>query len=185
MICIITAYELNEKVTILDILQKYGCETNSKKRIPCPIHNGTDDNFCYTEHVFHCWSCGASGNSIDLVTQLFNLDFKNAKRKICNDFGLDTGRKFGYRDRVRLSEVEKKRRAEAKQKQYCNLLYFELAELHRQLYEKYGECFQTKYLERILDRTISDTTLLLKWLVDWDSMITNLISTAKENDNGL
>ena len=80
--------QINELITIPDILQKYGYGTSRNHRIPCPLHHGKGSNFSYNDQVFQCWTCGAKGNSIGLVMQLFGLAFGQALVRINNDFGL-------------------------------------------------------------------------------------------------
>ncbi len=56
------AERITEQVTVPMVLSRYGYSTSPRKRIPCPLHSGKDPNFCYTDQVFHCWTCGAKGN---------------------------------------------------------------------------------------------------------------------------
>ena len=57
------AERITEQVTVPMVLSRYGYSTSPRKRIPCPLHSGKDPNFCYTDQVFHCWTCGAKGLS--------------------------------------------------------------------------------------------------------------------------
>ena len=54
------AKEIKARVKIGDALFMYGfsASPNSKKRIPCPLHNGNDNNFSFTDKIYHCWVCG-------------------------------------------------------------------------------------------------------------------------------
>lgn len=47
-------------------------KTGRNIRIPCPIHNGKNDNFILNDNnSFHCFKCGAGGhNAIDFCTKL-------------------------------------------------------------------------------------------------------------------
>ena len=82
------ADQINKIITIPDVLQMYGYGTNRNRRIPCPLHGGKGPNFAYTDRVFHCWTCGAKGNSIGLVMQLFGITFGQTLIRINNDFNL-------------------------------------------------------------------------------------------------
>ena len=83
------AEKVMEMVTVPMLLSYYGYPVSARKRIPCPLHSGKDPNFCYTDRVYHCWTCGAKGNVISLVMQLFGLSFPQALMKLNTDFSLE------------------------------------------------------------------------------------------------
>lgn len=109
------AEEIKARVKIGDVLFMYGysANPNSKKRIPCPLHNGKDNNFSFTDKIYHCWVCGEHGDVISLVRKLFNLSFAEACVKINLDFGLGLpcGEKMSLRDKYRLDKKAKERKA--------------------------------------------------------------------------
>ena len=74
-----------------DVLQQYGFPTARNGRIPCPLHNGKDNNFSYKDHYFKCFVCGRGGSVIDFVMELFGLTFPQACLRLNTDFhlGLD------------------------------------------------------------------------------------------------
>ena len=100
------AEEIKARVKISDALFMYGYSTspNSKKRIPCPLHNGKDNNFSFTDKIYHCWVCGEHGDVISLVRKLYGMSFAEACVKINLDFGLGLpcGEKMSLRDKYRL-----------------------------------------------------------------------------------
>lgn len=51
------------------------CPFHSEKTGSCKIHK---------DNRYHCYSCGADGDVIDLVMKIYNLDFINAVKKILN-----------------------------------------------------------------------------------------------------
>lgn len=111
-----------EEVSMIDVLNKYH-HTGKHRRSNCPIHNGKDNNFCYTEKVYHCWSCGASGNVASFVMDLFGLSFVDACIKINCDFNLNIPiyEKLTYRQkqkaRIKLKNIRTKRELEKNKKQ--------------------------------------------------------------------
>lgn len=102
---------ITENVTMDMILQQY-YYTSHKKRIKCPIHNGEDDNFCYTDKVYHCWVCGAKGNVITFVKNFFDIDTKQAVSKINYDLNLQIpiNRPLNHRDKIKMRESTRKRK---------------------------------------------------------------------------
>ena len=102
------ADQIRDRLTIPQVLRYYGLPDSRHKRIPCPLHGGKDPNFCYTDRVFHCWVCGAKGDLIGLVMQLFGISFKAAVMKINTDFSLGlSARRPTYRDRQLMAEDRK------------------------------------------------------------------------------
>lgn len=71
-----------------DVLQQYGFPTARNGRIPCPLHNGKDNNFSYKGQYFKCFVCGEGGTVIDFVMKLFGLNFRQAVLRINSDFHL-------------------------------------------------------------------------------------------------
>lgn len=79
---------IREAVTVPRMLEFYGFDLGRKDRIKCPIHNGTHQNFGYTDKVWHCFVCGAKGDVFSFVQQYFNLNPWQTVEKISDDFNL-------------------------------------------------------------------------------------------------
>lgn len=169
-----------DKIQIPDILTKYGIEPGRRGRIPCPIHDGKDPNFCYTDRVFHCWVCDAAGNVVDLVAQLNGISTEQAETKINNDFGLGlTNRKPTYREKLKAREIARRRAEQAERTEDGRWIYNRLASIRRELFLKHGdECEQVVYLDRILDAAEDDLAKLASWRVDLENLETNLKGCA-------
>lgn len=87
------AHEIHNRVTIRDVLSVY-CPslTVRGRRCPCPIHNGKDNNFSFTDSGYKCFVCGASGDVISLVKDVCELSTRvDAMKQICKDFNLSIG----------------------------------------------------------------------------------------------
>lgn len=83
----LTADEIKKLVSVEQVLSVYGIEYTGR-RIPCPIHSGTDKNFSVQGNMWHCFVCNATGDIFALVQHLSNYDFRQAKDFICDRFGL-------------------------------------------------------------------------------------------------
>lgn len=103
------------------ILEHYGFTINRSKRIPCPMHNGTDENCGVKEHYIHCFVCGESADAIKFVQVYFGLDFQSATSKLNDDFclGLPIGQRIDRRKQLEMGRIafERKRKAEQQQKE--------------------------------------------------------------------
>lgn len=133
----ITAEKITEQLTIPMILSHYGYSTSRRKRIPCPLHTGRKPNFCYTDKVFHCWTCHEGGNAIGLTMQMFGINFPQALMKLNNDFSLGlTAKKPSYRERQQMAEVKKVNKAYGHWQEQKNCTYGALCVLHRELFRR-------------------------------------------------
>lgn len=105
------------QVTMDDVITRYHMP-GKNGRVPCPFHNGRDYNLSYTAQVYHCWVCGAKGNVIGFVMDLFGLDYKNAIAKINQDFGLGLPmtNRMTVRQHKKLVAAEKQWREETKKR---------------------------------------------------------------------
>ena len=103
------------------VLEYYGFTINRAKRIPCPLHNGTDANCGVKEHYIHCFVCGESADVIKFTMRHFGLDFQSAISKLNDDFclGLPIGQKIDRRKQLEMGRIafERKRKAEQNQKE--------------------------------------------------------------------
>ena len=109
---------IHDSVTIEDALHMYcpGIEVKHH-RCPCPIHNGRDYNFSFTDNGFKCFVCNASGDVISLVKEVCELSTRGeAMQKICEDFRLPVDFHAGLTHEVSAKvnqireEAERKRR---------------------------------------------------------------------------
>ena len=132
-----TAEKITEQVTVPMALSRYGYPTSQRRRIPCPLHSGKDPNFCYTDRVFHCWTCGAKGNVISLVMQLFGLSFRQALMKLNTDFCLGlSAHKPSMRERQQMMENRKVQKAYEEWQGEKKRLYRGLSAYHRELWRR-------------------------------------------------
>jgi len=50
----------------------------------CPFHQDTNPSLFLKNNFFHCFVCEKSGDTIDLVKQIYNVDFKTAVKVLNN-----------------------------------------------------------------------------------------------------
>lgn len=131
------AEKIKDLVTIPQALTFYGFRESSTRRIPCPIHNGSKHNFCYTDKVYHCWTCGAKGDVITLVQALFGLSFSQALVKINSDFRLGIAfKKPTIRERKMMAEERRVDEAAKRLQRENKALYDSLCACHRAIYRQ-------------------------------------------------
>jgi len=80
------AEAIRASVKIQDVLQIYAPSIKHRNnRCQCPIHNGKDLNFSYTDNGFKCFVCGASGDVISFVQTMCGLSSRVDAMKRIND----------------------------------------------------------------------------------------------------
>lgn len=80
---------IKDRVTMDDIVGGYFPNPPPRyKRIPCPLHGGTNRNLSYNKRYYKCFVCGASGDVIKIVQDYFKLSFIDAIKKINHDFSV-------------------------------------------------------------------------------------------------
>lgn len=110
------ANAVKESVTMSDLIDRYLSVTPHGHRIPCPIHNGVDYNFSYTDQGYKCFVCGASGDGISFVKGVCELPTRfDAMKKINADFCLNLP--IGDTINQNLSDELERKRAERKRKE--------------------------------------------------------------------
>ena len=83
--------------------------SGSQFRGVCPIcHNGNPTEFVVYDHkTFHCFVCGKSGDVINLVEDIKNVDFFTAVELLAEEFNFDIQRDPDYLRRKSISEQYK------------------------------------------------------------------------------
>lgn len=113
------ASEIKSRLTMPQVLGYYGFTINRAKRIPCPLHNGTDANCGVKEHYIHCFVCGESADVIKFTMRHFGLDFQSAISKLNDDFclGLPIGQRVSLRQRYEMQQRQEAIQAEKERQQ--------------------------------------------------------------------
>lgn len=110
------AQTIHDTVTMDEVLSFY-CPSTPRRghRCPCPIHNGKDFNFSYTERGYKCFVCGASGDVIAFVKEVCELSTRaDAMKRLNLDLRLNLPIQGEISEAQNLALA--RRRAEAEEK---------------------------------------------------------------------
>jgi len=112
------APQIKESVSMSDVIQNYVGVDPKHNRIPCPFHNGKNNNLSFKNDMFKCFVCGEGGDIFKFVRLMFNLDFNQAIQKLNYDFGLNLpiGEKLTIRQKQKILNQERKHKAITKAK---------------------------------------------------------------------
>lgn len=112
------ANEIKNTLSAIQVAEFYGLTPNRAGYICCLWHNEKTGSLKLYEgnRGFYCFGCGKNGSCIDIVMQLFGLNFKDAVVKINEDFrlGLPIGQKLDRRKRLEMAEADFRRKQHRK-----------------------------------------------------------------------
>ena len=102
------ANTIKETLNAYQVFRRYGFKVYNGGFVRCPFHSGGNERTGSLKlydgrRGWCCFACGASGSVIDFVMQYFHLPFKEACRKLNDDFGM------GLPIDTELTEAERKR----------------------------------------------------------------------------
>lgn len=80
---------IKDRLTMREVIERYGFETDRKGFICCPFHNEKTASTKIYDTSYYCFGCHASGDVIKFVQTLFNLSFPETLKKIDVDFNLN------------------------------------------------------------------------------------------------
>lgn len=101
--------EIRAWVPAQDAVRFYGAKFDHRGWAICPFHGDTHPSISFKNGRFRCWSCGASGDALDYVSRLFDLDSVQAGQKLDADFHLGLSRE--HIDAREMERQETERRA--------------------------------------------------------------------------
>lgn len=119
---------IKERLTMREVLERYGYEPNKKGFVCCMFHNEKTPSMKIFDKDYHCFGCGEHGDVITFVQKLFNLSFQEALKKIDIDFGLNL-----YGDKTfeelrkshyQLKQLKAKREREKAKREQSNVEYW-------------------------------------------------------------
>lgn len=68
--------------------ERYGLPLQQGSMVCCPFHDDRTPSMKLNEDYFYCFGCGAHGDVVALIAQLFNIPPAEAAKKLAADFGI-------------------------------------------------------------------------------------------------
>lgn len=109
--------QIKNFVSIRDVFDRYVGNTKQvADRFKCPFNPREDRyNFGIKNGVWHCFSCGCSGDEISFVQKLYDLPVVDAMKKIAFDFHLNTEANSEDEKRIKAEAERRERQRKANQ----------------------------------------------------------------------
>lgn len=122
---------VKNNVDIIDAAQRYGMNINRHKKALCPYHDDEHPSLSFKGGRFTCFSCGATGDVIDLVGRLVKSTPMETVRELNSSYrlGIDIDKPIDRIEVLRYQrEQEKKKSFEAWEKKiaYAYATYFRM-----------------------------------------------------------
>lgn len=94
--------EVKAKVSAKSVAEAYGLKIGRNGMACCPFHNDKHPSMKIDDKHYHCFGCGAHGDAIGYVAELFGTTQYNAAVKINDDFnlGIDVNHKPSEEDQI-------------------------------------------------------------------------------------
>lgn len=162
-----TAFEIvKDSVDIVDAAARYGIEVNRHKKALCPFHNDHHPSLSFKGGRFTCFSCGASGDVIDLVGRLENLLPLEAVKELNQSYHLniDIDKPAPSREVQRRKRLREQKKAFAEwETRTCNTLisYYRRLSEWREVYapRHRGEALHPLFVEALTKQDYIDYIL--------------------------
>ena len=145
--------EIRSKNDIVDVISGYVRiqKKGSNYMGLCPFHNEKSPSFSVSgsKQIYHCFGCGAHGDAIGYVAQMFGLSQYDAACKIIEDFGLSvvTNKSVSEEEKkVYRDNCMKKQYAEEIEKRFqewINETVFQLKECEKLILETREKAFES------------------------------------------
>lgn len=105
---------IKESVSLQDAMRMYGIDPGTRGNTHCPFHGDDKHPSLNVRNNFYfCHTCGAHGDVIGFVSQLFGIRPSSAAIKLDNDFHLNIIGQIPNRvERSRMLEESKRKRRE-------------------------------------------------------------------------
>ena len=147
---------VREEATAYDVAVNYGLKPNRAKMICCPFHQDKHPSM-KVDKRYYCFGCGAHGDAIDFVANVYGIGMKEAAIKIATDFHIFYDDKLPTSFELRNQEMKKSkvRKWAEDKRELCQ----KISKLHSYLRE-----MKIKYAPKNIED--SDWSPLFKLAVD-------------------
>lgn len=84
--------KVKNAVNIVEVVERYGIKLDRNDKACCPFHNEKTPSFSVkkSENIFKCFGCGESGDAIDFVSKLKEIESLEAAKLLAEMYCIDS-----------------------------------------------------------------------------------------------
>jgi hypothetical protein len=86
---------VKQNTSARQVAEFYGAKVNKNGMCQCPFHNDKTPSMKFNKEYYYCFGCGAKGDAISYVAELYGLSQYDAALKLINDMNLSVDIKGG------------------------------------------------------------------------------------------
>lgn len=79
---------VKNSVSIIEAAEYYGLKIDRHKKALCPFHSDNNPSLSFKDNYYKCFTCGAGGDVISLVSKLLSITPLEAVKRLNYDFNL-------------------------------------------------------------------------------------------------
>lgn len=120
---------IREALSMEDVAYHYVPNARIRNhRMPCPFHNGEDDNLALYEDSYYCYVCHEHGDIFTFTQKILGVNFPDALKALNQDFGLNLPieGKLTLRQRIHIDHLTAVREAEREARHAAERKYAEI-----------------------------------------------------------
>lgn len=120
---------IRESLSMEDVAYRYVPHARIRNhRMPCPFHNGEDDNFALYENTYYCYVCHEHGDIFNFTQKILGVNFPDALKALNQDFGLNLPieGKLTMKQRIHIDHLTAVREAEREARHALEREYSEI-----------------------------------------------------------
>lgn len=80
--------DVKDRITARVVAEGYGLKVNRNGMACCPFHKDKHPSMKIDDRHYHCFGCGAHGDAVGYVAQMYGMSQYDAASKIVADFNL-------------------------------------------------------------------------------------------------
>ena len=117
---------IKQNVSPVLAIERYTGAKPSHNKYPCPFHNDKHPSLTVKGDHWRCWACGACGDVINFTMKYFGLSFKDACKKLSDDFGLVLANEIATERQREIGRVQEEIETEIQQLTTAHRVLFQL-----------------------------------------------------------
>ena len=117
--------QVRDRVDIVEAAERYGLSVNRANKALCPFHDDSKPSLSFKGNRFTCFSCGRSGDVIDLIGHILNTTPIDTVKELNSAYhiGIEMGKPIAFETIAKMRHLQERKRVWQKEEQKIVGLY--------------------------------------------------------------